>query len=561
MERKILLLPLLAYLFVSCSPHGFQEPLVTLEREETLPTLKKVEQPYISRKVGDLAIVEGYVQSNDLKLSIDGETAKTSMKGNVVVNVVGVGPVNLPVDVEGKIEEDPDFGAMGYMKPVNNDQLATQNARMGAKITCLTANCADSFIDIYIYQRNYVYHHQVQAQKNEIHDFKMGNYPPHDEDSDANSGSTSRPAAKNPPLEEPSKMSPAQPETKKPEPQYEDDGSQLEHDDGEADSNENGGFYVGQQERDVTVIFPDLAPKKEAPKKEPLQKEDTPSGGKTDIQEPKPDSKKDDKKAGRDNQKDSKQDAQKPPENSDKKADAKTDFGSTGIVGTILRQLNQAVTSVSARRGGTNFTTGRLENATNIYSYEQKIPEIGFRFAYPQRETYYGTEDMLSALISVGKYNKAKVNGYVTMVGDVSREKGGQLGGHSSHQMGIDADISYYFDDATKQKGMGDAVESSKVVRSFMEGEQWALFKSLVEQNIVAFIFVDRMIKKDLCAFATRSGDFKPGDTTSIAFKTLRSLSTVAPGHDNHFHLRLKCSEGQPRCRQQPLPTGKATGC
>ncbi|MBS1970825.1 MAG: penicillin-insensitive murein endopeptidase [Bdellovibrionales bacterium] len=554
MERKIVLLPLLAFLFASCSPHGFQEPLVTLQKEETQPTIKKVEQPYISRKVGDLAIVEGYVQSNDLKLSIDGKTAKTSVKGNVAVNVIGVGRVNVPVDVEGTIEEDPDFGAMGYMKPLNNDHLATQNMRMGAKITCLTANCADSFIDIYVYQNNYVYHHQVQAHKNEIPDFTKGNYPQHDEDSDTTSAPTKgsgKGTGGNAPSLEPSKDVPAKPEPKKPKKQYEDDGSQFEHSDGDADSNENGGFYVGQQERDVNVIFPDLTPQKESPKKDD-NKQDPKSGGKKD----------DKQNAGQDTQKDPKQEPKQQPAKDDKKTDTKSDSENTGIVGTILRKLNQAVTSVVYdKRGNPKFTVGRLENATNLYSYEQKIPDIGFHFIYPKRETYYGTEDMLNALMNIGKFNKAKVNGYVTKVGDVSRQKGGSLGNHSSHQMGIDADISYYFDDVNKQKGLDDAVESSKVVRSFMEDEQWTLFKSLVEQNIVAFIFVDPVIKKDLCAFATRSGDFKSGDTTSVAFRTLRSLNTSAPGHDNHFHLRLKCSEGQPRCRQQPLPSGTSTGC
>jgi penicillin-insensitive murein endopeptidase len=299
--------------------------------------------------------------------------------------------------------------------------------------------------------------------------------------------------------------------------------------------------------QDVEVIFPDLMdPKPAAPKKDDSKADD--KGGKSDQKTDKKDDKKDDEK-------DSKKDDQKSDPESD------SDSKDNGIVKTIVRKVNQAVTAMVNRKGRPNFTIGRLENATNIYSYQLKVSDAGFRFVYPKRETYFGTDDMLAALVSIGQFNKAHVNGYVNNVGDVSKEKGGQLGSHSSHQMGIDADISYYFSDKEKQKGLEDAVASSKPVKSFMEEEQWEMFKSLTEKNIVTFIFVDKAIKKDLCALAARKGEVKSGDTTSVAFKTLRLLNTTAPGHDDHFHLRLKCSQAQPRCRQQPLPTGSSTGC
>lgn len=567
MERKSRYLPIVIFILSACSPKGFQEPLATIENAKTEPTAK-IEQPYYSYKLGSKAsMVEGLVQSNDLKLNLDGKTTETTVKGNVTVRFIGGGQATIPVDVAGKIEEEPVDGAVGFLKSVNSDALASQNVRVGAKITCLSDNCADSFIDIYIAKDAYVYHHQVQAHKNAIPDFSQSNYPQQNDDdgtdveSDTNTGTDTSAETPAPSTE------PAQPEpkkgsgkgyekdktptpTKKPkQPKKivnEDDGSQFEHGDGVEANSENGGLYVGRPVQDVEVIFPDLVdPKPVVPKKD---------GTKSDSKGGKSDTKKDDTKDdGKSDDKDSKKD--------DQKSDSESDSQDTGVVGTIVRKVNQAVTAMVNRNGRPNFTIGRLENATNIYSYQLKVADAGFRFVYPKRATYFGTDDMLAALVSIGQFNKAHVNGYVNNVGDVSREKGGQLGSHSSHQMGIDADISYYFDDASKQKGLDEAVVSSKPVKSFMEEEQWEMFKSLTEKNIVTFIFVDSVIKKDLCQLAARKGEVKPGDTTSVAFKTLRLLNTSAPGHDDHFHLRLKCSQAQPRCRQQPLPTGSSTGC
>lgn len=560
MERKAVLTSLLIFL-TACSPRGFQEPLAHVVDAKTEPTAK-IEQPYYSYKLGKRAtMVEGLVKSTDLKLNIDGKTAETSIKGSATVRLIGGEQVNVPIDVAGKIEEEPVDGAVGYMKSVNADTLAPTGIRVGAKITCLSNNCADSFIDIYITKdvdanTSYVYHHQVQAHKNAIPDFSQGNYPEQndgddsDVESDINSGSdtTAEPSAPvADPSKDPKKGSPKgyeKDKTSKPAKQpkktvYEDDGSQYEHSDGVEANSENGGLYVGRPVRDVEVMFPDLMdPKPETPKKDGSK-----SDNKDNKSDPKKDNKKDDDKKDQDN------------------SDSNTGSEDSGIVDTIKRKINQVVTFMTNKKGRPNFTLGRLENATNLLEYQTKVSDAGFRFIYPKRKTYFGTDDMLSALVSIGQFNKSKVNGYINNVGDVSYEKGGQLGDHSSHQMGIDADISYYFDDKSKQKGLDEAVVSSKPVKSFMEEEQWEMFKSLTEKNIVAFIFVDSVIKKDLCQLAARKGEVASGDTSSVAFKTLRLLNTSAPGHDDHFHLRLKCSQAQPRCRQQPLPSGSSTGC
>src|SRR5207253_2979675 len=100
--------------------------------------------------------------------------------------------------------------------------------------------------------------------------------------------------------------------------------------------------------------------------------------------------------------------------------------GSSGLVSAVMKKLNQAVTLI--RHGSISYTKGHLENATNLMSFLQQNPKAGFKFVYPERKTYFATQDMLATLASVGSFNNANIQGYVTSVGDVSSEKGGELG-------------------------------------------------------------------------------------------------------------------------------------
>jgi len=543
MERKIVLLPLLAYLFVSCAQNGFQAPLASLKDEKPTTTYSPPEpQARIIKTenrteggvvvVKEFKVVDGLSTPSDFTFDLDSKTSEAKLKGLITIRVVGSSPLKVPLEVSGKI--DPET-LSGTMPASNQEQLTALGVQSGASVTCLNESCTESFIDVYVKYQGYVYHHQLEVRGKNIAKDSDEN-PPTPKTQPKDSGKD--------PVKDHQPMSPKTPAPKKPtaplgQTSGEDDGSQFEHD---IDDEAEAGTYVGDPQKDITILFPDTTPTKQTPvtPAAPAGKNDP--SGKIDNKKTPPVSP---------GSSSGKADGSK----DDSKSDGKTETGPMDTVKAVLRGLGQAVTAV----GRNNYTIGHLENPANVYEYEQTHKDAGFQILYPKRETYYSTDDMRNVLVSLGQYNNKYMHGYVTSVGDISRKGGGQLGAHSSHQLGLDADISFYFDDQSKQKGLVDAVASSKPIRAFMAEEQWALFKSLVEQKNVDRIFIHGALKKELCNVATRSGDLKAGDSDNVAFETLRVLRPE-PSHDNHFHLRLKCSTAQPRCRQM-APPAKATGC
>jgi penicillin-insensitive murein DD-endopeptidase len=523
MERKIVLLPLLAFLFVSCSQNGFHEPLASL-KNETATTTYSPPAP-TAKLVNGVKVVDGLSAPGNFAFDLDGKTAKATLKGSITIKAVGEAPINVPIEVDGNIDAD---SLHGVMPAKNADQLTAMGIRSGASITCLNTSCTESFIDVYVVYKGYVYHHQLQVSGKNVNK---------EEDRVATPDTSGDDDAKAPKAKDHKPVKPAAPPAKKPNAPLgqagseEDDGSQYEHD---IDDDGEAGTYVGSPVDDIEAMFPDLGtPKnKPAPKtsqKDPSKKEDP---AKTDSS------------SGKRDKKDEAPSSAQP---------AKP--GLMDRVKAVLKGLGQAVTGV----GKNNFTRGYLENAANVYDYQQNHQNVGFQILYPKRETFYSTDDMRNVLVSLGQYNQKFMNGYVTCIGDISKKGGGPLGTHSSHQMGLDADISYYFDDQSKQKGLVDAVASSKPIRAFMADEQWAMFKALVAQGNVDRIFIHPALKKELCNVANRNGDIKAGAAEGVPFETLRILRPES-NHDNHFHLRLKCSMAQPRCRQM-APPAKATGC
>ncbi len=150
------------------------------------------------------------------------------------------------------------------------------------------------------------------------------------------------------------------------------------------------------------------------------------------------------------------------------------------------------------------------------------------------------------------------INGWPgLLVGDVSQPRGGpMLNGHSSHQIGLDADIWLTpMPDRTLSREEREFMNALNVVRSDGLGvdpakwtpEHLALIKAAARQPEVERIFVNPAIKKAICEEAT-------GDRSW--------LTKVRPmyGHNYHFHVRIKCPEGDSACEPQaPVPSGD--GC
>jgi penicillin-insensitive murein endopeptidase len=143
------------------------------------------------------------------------------------------------------------------------------------------------------------------------------------------------------------------------------------------------------------------------------------------------------------------------------------------------------------------------------------------------------------------------------LVGDMSQPRGGpMLGGHASHQVGLDVDIWLTpMPDRELTRQEREEMMATMIVREDrkdVDPKVWtpahvALIKAAAEDRDVARIFVNGAIKKALCHDAGSDRAW---------------LSKVQPwyGHDWHFHVRLTCPAENPECEGQP-PRPASDGC
>jgi len=156
------------------------------------------------------------------------------------------------------------------------------------------------------------------------------------------------------------------------------------------------------------------------------------------------------------------------------------------------------------------------------------IPGIVVR---TNRDRHYGTLDMNNYLGSLGG-----IGGGGWHVGDLSSHGGGRLGGHRSHQSGIDADI-----------GIPTVDNNHSISR---DGDRWGFTSA--RQNIdynrtleflkhtaprAKFVFLDRRFHPELQRLAREQ--VKSGGMAQEQYDQIFKVVRHEPGHHNHFHVRL----------------------
>ncbi len=143
------------------------------------------------------------------------------------------------------------------------------------------------------------------------------------------------------------------------------------------------------------------------------------------------------------------------------------------------------------------------------------------------------------------------------LLGDMAQARGGpMLSGHTSHQVGLDADIwltPMPRRELTREER--EEMSATQVVaadRKDVDPAVWtrshtAVIRAAAEDERVERIFVNAAIKKALCRDAGGQRSW---------------LHKVRPwwGHDYHFHVRIRCPDDSPGCSGQP-PASANEGC
>jgi len=133
-------------------------------------------------------------------------------------------------------------------------------------------------------------------------------------------------------------------------------------------------------------------------------------------------------------------------------------------------------------------------------------------------------------------------------IGDMSQPRGGPMSsGHTSHQTGLDADVWYLpparLNLSAAERESISAISVRTADQKSVNGN-WSpalarVLKIAASDKRVDRIFVAAAIKIEMCKTATRADK-----------KWLQKIRPLY-GHDDHFHVRLKCPRGARYCETQ----------
>ncbi|MGO9744321.1 MAG: penicillin-insensitive murein endopeptidase [Roseiarcus sp.] len=172
------------------------------------------------------------------------------------------------------------------------------------------------------------------------------------------------------------------------------------------------------------------------------------------------------------------------------------------------------------------------------------------------RDRFWGHPAMIAFLERFSR--KARDEGIWPgiLVGDISQPRGGpMLTGHASHQIGLDADVWLTpMPETPLTRADREEMSAIDMVRpdglavdpAHWSERQAGIIRAAAEEPEVERIFVNPAIEKALC-------ERHAGEAW---------MHKVRPfwGHNYHFHIRIRCPEGETACQpQDPVPPGD--GC
>lgn len=199
-----------------------------------------------------------------------------------------------------------------------------------------------------------------------------------------------------------------------------------------------------------------------------------------------------------------------------------------------------------------SYTAGCVQGAVPL------PPEApGFQTMRRSRRRFFGHPDLVRYVHALGEATAQQGLG-VLSVGDLGQPRGGPMpSGHRSHQSGLDVDLWFWMlpHGRTLTAAERETVAAPSMLtpdRRALDGQHWSprqadILRLAVGFDVVARIFVHPLIKKTLCE----------------RFPGAPWLQKLRPwwGHDDHFHVRLRCPRGESACQDQDaLPAGDGCG-
>jgi penicillin-insensitive murein endopeptidase len=196
--------------------------------------------------------------------------------------------------------------------------------------------------------------------------------------------------------------------------------------------------------------------------------------------------------------------------------------------------------SVGQPNGGWQLRAKKLKASSELWIQNKSVPYS------------YGHPALVLMLYRTAKQIARQSAGSVLLVGDLSRETGGPLAGHRSHQSGRDADVGFFVIDRE-----GKPINSRRLMRfdknglardgsglRFDDYRNWLLVQLWLKDDRanLEHVFVASHLRARLLDFARARPAFRRHALAASRF--LRQPTNGLP-HDDHFHIRIACPDAQ----------------
>ena len=171
-------------------------------------------------------------------------------------------------------------------------------------------------------------------------------------------------------------------------------------------------------------------------------------------------------------------------------------------------------------------------------------PGEGYSLRYPK--SGYGTTWAVRHTLAALDHFVA-TSGYPReiSVGTMSRQRGGEIGGHISHQTGRDLDIRLPL-----RPEVPPALDPTP--RRVDWAATWDLVRAFARTDAVQIIFLDFGSQRRLYRAAKAAGASEDELAQMLQYpsgsKVSRGLIRHAPGHEGHVHIRFSCGPAEPTC-------------
>ncbi len=201
-------------------------------------------------------------------------------------------------------------------------------------------------------------------------------------------------------------------------------------------------------------------------------------------------------------------------------------------------------------------TEGHLLNGAHLAD----APYLRVMPADQAGDVRWGLGALVGMIDRVAQRVRHAFPGAVLNVGHLSRNGGGGIEQHASHESGRDADLPFYVQDARNKQIFadhmvsfrGDGTSPSWPGAHFDDAKNWALVSAVLEDPVarVTHIFVSAPLRQRLLAYAAHIGA-PEALRTRAAFAMVQPHGTLP--HDDHFHVRIACPAGMSGCIENPV--------